>query len=114
MLDSPLGRLRLIGLLEGSSFLALLFVGMPLKYLLGMPLAVRVLGSAHGFLFVAFVYLVIAAALERSWPLRKTALALGASVVPFGTFAIDRSLAAEDAAERAQQAEAAETSEAAE
>jgi len=99
MLASALGRLRLIGLLEGSSFLALLFIGMPLKYLFDMPLAVRVLGSAHGLLFLAFVYLVITTAVERRWPLRKTALALVSSVVPFGPFLLDRSLVEEAAAE---------------
>ncbi|RYZ34498.1 MAG: DUF3817 domain-containing protein, partial [Myxococcaceae bacterium] len=52
---SALRQLRLIAFLEGLSFLGLLFVAMPVKYLLGQPLAVRVAGSVHGLLFLLFV-----------------------------------------------------------
>ena len=52
---TALRQLRLVALLEGASFLVLLFVAMPLKYLAGMPLAVRIAGSIHGALFIAFV-----------------------------------------------------------
>ena len=50
-----LRQLRLVALLEGSSFLALLFIAMPLKYLAGLPLAVRIMGSVHGLLFLMFM-----------------------------------------------------------
>lgn len=93
---STVGRLRLVGILEGISFLFLLFVAMPLKYFAGMPLAVRIAGMAHGLLFLTFVYLLFAAATERDWPLRKSALAFFAALVPFGPFVLDRKLAAED------------------
>ncbi len=90
-------RLRHLGVLEGISFLLLLFVAMPLKYFAGMPLAVRITGSLHGVLFVAFVYQLFVAAAEHDWPLRKSALAFLASLVPFGPFVLDRRLAAEEA-----------------
>lgn len=50
-------RFLQIGKLEGYSYLALLLIAMPLKYLADMPLAVgiRIAGSVHGVLFVAFV-----------------------------------------------------------
>ncbi|MEZ4453396.1 MAG: DUF3817 domain-containing protein [Nannocystaceae bacterium] len=97
MLRSPLGRLRLIGLVEGASFLLLLGVAMPLKYLADMPMAVRVVGSAHGGLFLLFLVALYQAADDRSWGFGRVATAFIASVVPFGTFVFDRSLRAEEA-----------------
>ena len=87
-----IARLRTIGLLEGVSYLVLLGVAMPLKYMAGMPMAVRVTGIAHGVLFMAFVALVIQVAMMARWPWRRVAYALVASIVPFGTFALDRRL----------------------
>lgn len=89
---NALNSLRLCGFLEGLSFLALLFVAMPLKYWFGMPLAVRIVGSLHGGLFVLFVAVLVYVASERRWPLQRSALAFGASLLPFGTFFLDRAL----------------------
>ena len=87
-----MGRLRVVAFLEGVSLLVLLFVAMPLKYLAGQATAVRYVGMAHGLLFVAYVLLVVQVAIGQRWSLGKTALALLASVVPFGTFWADRRL----------------------
>jgi integral membrane protein len=95
---TALRRLRLVALLEGSSFLVLLFIAMPLKYLAGLPLAVRITGSVHGLLFLLFLAALYRAARERDWPLRRSLLAFVASIVPFGTFVFDRSLRHEIAA----------------
>jgi len=65
---------------------------MPLKYLAGMPLAVRIVGSIHGALFVAFVLVLIWASIARRWPFHRSLLAFVSSIVPFGTFLFDRSL----------------------
>jgi len=92
MLNSPIGRLRLIGMCEAISFLLLLGVAMPLKYLAGMPLAVKLVGWAHGVLFVAFVMLILPAISQAGWPLRRAVLLFGAALVPFGPFFADRSL----------------------
>ena len=93
-----LRQLRLVALLEGWSFLALLFIAMPLKYLAGLPLAVRIMGSVHGLLFLMFMAALYRAARKRDWPLRRSLLAFVASIVPFGTFLFDRSLRREIAA----------------
>lgn len=92
LLLTSLGRLRLIGFLEGISLLLLLGVAMPLKYLAGQPTAVRYAGMAHGLLFVLYVLLLIQVAIERRWSFGKVSLALLASVVPFGTFWAERRL----------------------
>ena len=93
-----LRQLRLVALLEGISFLALLFIAMPLKYLAGLPLAVRIVGSVHGGLFLVFLAVLYRAGSDRAWPLRRWLIAFVSSVVPFGTFLFDRSLQREIAA----------------
>ncbi len=92
LLTTPLGRLRVVAFLEGCSFLLLLGVAMPLKYLAGQPEPVRQVGMAHGILFVLYVLLVIQNALESRWSVRKVLLALVASFLPLGTFWADRHL----------------------
>jgi integral membrane protein len=89
---SVLHRLRIVAFLEGVSFLILLFIAMPLKYLGGQPLAVRIVGLLHGLLFLAFLAALYRAARVRHWSLRRSGLALLASLLPFGTFVLDRSL----------------------
>ncbi len=91
-LSTVLGRLRLIGCVEGWSYLLLLFVAMPLKYLAGEPGAVRVVGMAHGILFIACVLAAFHAHLHFRWSIGRTALILGSTLVPFGTFVVDRRL----------------------
>jgi integral membrane protein len=89
---ADLQRLRLVGALEGVSFLVLLGIAMPLKYLAGLPEAVRIVGLIHGLLFILFGFLVIDSARTRNWPFSRVAGAFAAAVVPFGTFALDRRL----------------------
>lgn len=88
----PVRDLRVVGLFEGASFLALLGVAMPLKYLAGMPLAVQVVGSLHGGLFVLYIAALARAAWSRGWSAGPILQALVASVVPFGPFVLDRKL----------------------
>jgi integral membrane protein len=95
---TALRHLRLVALLEGTSFLVLLFIAMPLKYLADLPLAVRIVGSVHGALFLMFIAVLYRAGSERDWPLPRWVLAFVSSIVPFGTFLFDRSLRREIAA----------------
>ena len=89
---TALRQLRLVAFLEGTSFLVLLFVAMPLKYLAGLPLAVRLVGSMHGLLFLVFLAALYRAGSARRWPPRRWLIAFISSVVPFGTFVFDGSL----------------------
>jgi integral membrane protein len=77
---------RLVSLVEGGSWLLLLFVAMPLKYALGRPEAVAVLGRVHGLLFVLFVAALARLAVDGAWGLAKLSRAFAASLVPFGAF----------------------------
>jgi integral membrane protein len=89
MLATPLSRLRIIGLLEGISFLLLLGVAMPLKYLADQPLAVRYVGMAHGVLWILYILAIVPVALDHRWSLKTVALAVIASLLPAGPFVFD-------------------------
>jgi integral membrane protein len=89
MLQTSLGRFRLVALLEGISFLLLLFVAMPLKYWANMPLAVKYTGWAHGLLFILFFIALAQVFAEKSWSIKKVLLCVIASFIPFGTFVLD-------------------------
>ena len=98
--DTPTGRLRGTAFLEGLSYVLLLFVAMPLKYAADMPLAVTVVGTAHGFLFVALFIMALEAMREREKSFGWGVKLAVASLVPFGTFFLDRSLGDDDEAFR--------------
>ncbi|GGB99534.1 DUF3817 domain-containing protein [Dyadobacter sediminis] len=89
LLKSALGRFRIIAFLEGVSYLVLLGIAMPLKYLAGIPQAVRVVGMAHGVLFVLFVLLLVQVAAQYGWSFKKSFLSFFSSLIPFGTFYAD-------------------------
>ena len=92
MIHRALARLRAIAFLEGLSYLLLLGVAMPLKYLAGMPMAVRVTGLAHGLLFIAFLIALAQVAMMLRWRGNRIIGALAAALIPFGTFVLDRRL----------------------
>jgi integral membrane protein len=85
-------RFLTIGKIEGYSYLALLFIAMPLKYMAEMPLAVRIAGSIHGFLFVAFVVLIILMLQKKRLSMENAIYAFLLSLVPFGTFFLKKVL----------------------
>jgi integral membrane protein len=92
MIKTALGRLRIVAFLEGISFLVLLCIAMPLKYMADTPGPVRIVGMAHGVLFIAYVFLLLQVALELRWKFSRAVLAFIASLVPFGTFYADKKL----------------------
>lgn len=91
LMQTWLGKLRIVAFLEGCSYL-LFAITMPLKYIYHITGPNKVIGMAHGFLFVLYILLVIKVALENKWSLMKTFWAFLASIVPFGTFYADKKL----------------------
>ena len=81
---------RKIAFAEGVSFLILLFVAMPLKYFAGIPMAVTIVGGLHGILFVAFIIMAYQIKETYKRDLKWVAKAFLASILPFGTFVMDR------------------------
>lgn len=90
------GWLRKIGIAEGISFLVLIGIAMPLKYLLDQPMAVKIFGWAHGILFVAFLVLAWEYKTDRNKNLQWFATAFLAAIVPTGTFFFDKKLKREE------------------
>ena len=88
----PITALRVVGLAEGASFLALLFAAMPLKYLAGLPIFVQIVGALHGALFLLYVAAALYAFRAHRWSYGKLATTLVASLLPAGPFFIDRRL----------------------
>lgn len=91
--STSIGRFRLVGLFEGLSLLALLFIAVPIKYIKGDPTMVKNIGPIHGALFLLFVIMSFQIASEQNWKFSKTTWkVILSSFLPFGTFYIDHVL----------------------
>lgn len=98
---TAVGRMRVVGMLEGVSFLLLMGIAMPLKYLAGRPEAVRYFGWLHGLLFIGYCLAILSALVNGKISFRKSVMAFVASLIPFGPFVIDRKLAGDEEVEEA-------------
>ncbi len=81
---------RWVGRLEGVSFLVLLLIAMPLKYIWGHPEATRIAGMIHGILFLSYCLSANYAAQELNWPRKVWLLSFVAAVLPLGTFVFEK------------------------
>ena len=80
---------RIISFLEGMSYILLLFIAVPLKYLGGDEQYVKLLGMPHGILFVSYVIFAFLIKENKNWGMKDLGIVLIASILPFGTFYID-------------------------
>ncbi len=80
----------LTGHIEGVSYLVLLLIAMPLKYMMGQPEAVTIVGYLHGFLFILYCVLLALTMVKLKWSFRNGAIAFILSLIPFGTFYLNR------------------------
>ena len=83
---------RIISMVEGISFLLLLFAAMPAKYYLGVPEAVTVMGWAHGLLFMLYVGSAVMVTQRYKLPDSTTALIMMAGITPFVCFYLEKKL----------------------
>lgn len=81
---------KVTSFLEGVSYLLLLFVGVPFKYLGGDPSLVKALGMPHGILFMAYIVIALLIRSQMKWDMKTTFIVLIAAVLPFGTFYINK------------------------
>ena len=93
---TPISRLRTIGIYEGISYLLLLGIAMPIKYMAGIPEVVKYTGWAHGVLFVLYMMSVLEVTLIHNWSIKKVVAAVVASLLPFGPFILDKKLLKEE------------------
>lgn len=82
--------LRWVGLLEGISFLLLLFIAMPMKYIFDNPILVKYVGMGHGVLFVLFLAVLFVVCEKQKWSIQVFLMGVTASILPFGPFIFDR------------------------
>lgn len=94
--NTPIGKLRMAGLAEGISFLVLLLIAMPLKYIAHLPQAVKVIGWIHGLLFILYILALIRVWLAFKWSFKRLFIAFIAALLPFGTFILDAQLRKEE------------------
>lgn len=81
---------RIISYLEGISYILLLFIAVPIKYFLEDPSYVKLLGMPHGILFMLYIVLGIVLKNLEKWNAKDLGIILLASIIPFGTFYIDK------------------------
>ncbi len=89
-LNSSFNRFKMITLIEGISFIVLIFIAMPIKYMLGEPSVVRTVGSIHGGLFVLYILYLVICHFEYNWNFKKSAILFLMSFIPFGNFYADK------------------------
>lgn len=93
MYKTKVGRLRIIGFLEGISLLLLIFIAVPLKYYYQNPDLSKVLGPIHGAIFLLFLFNLLSIGIEQNWKFKtKIWKILLACFIPFGTFYIDNKI----------------------
>ncbi|MFK8038168.1 MAG: DUF3817 domain-containing protein [Crocinitomicaceae bacterium] len=87
-LSSKLGTLRLLSLIEGISYIAFA-VTMPLKYMFDIFWPNKIMGYAHGFLFIAYCLFVLIVGIKYKWSFKTVLISGFASLIPFATFWAD-------------------------
>lgn len=93
LLKTRVGRLRLIGYIEGLSLLILLFIAVPLKYMANNPSFTKAMGPIHGALFLLFIFNTLSVGVEQKWKFKQTTYkVMLACIIPFGTFYIDKKI----------------------
>lgn len=95
MLKNSLTRFRIISYIEGLSYLILLFIAMPIKYIADNPYFVKIIGMGHGVLFILFVLFLLAAKKSLVWKNIFTIKIFLYSLIPFGMFLIEREIKVE-------------------
>ncbi len=81
---------RVVAFLEGLSYLLLLFIATPIKYIANDPQYVKMLGMPHGLLFIGYIALAFVIKSDFKWTSKDFAIILIAAIIPFGTFYVDK------------------------
>lgn len=89
-MPSLLSIFRVTALLEGLSYILLLCIATPIKYTMDDPQYVQMLGMPHGILFLAYIVLAFMVSSQLKWTTKILLIVLAASIIPFGTFYIER------------------------
>lgn len=89
MKNDTFSRFRIISIIEGLSYLILVFIAMPLKYMFNYPMAVKIVGMSHGVLFILFFVALVMAMNRYKWKFLGFQLFVY-SLIPFGFILIEK------------------------
>lgn len=89
-LEQQIRIFKWISIFEGTSFLLLLFIAMPLKYVWNMPQMVEVVGMLHGLLFVVYIMGAFYLFKPLNWTYKTLLIVVVSSIVPFGPFYVEK------------------------
>lgn len=77
---------KYLAIFEGISYLVLLGICMPLKYIWDIPEPTRPVGMIHGVLFVAYIMWLAIVGIKLKWSPMTYVWGFVASLLPFATF----------------------------
>jgi len=97
MIKDALSRFRVISAIEGLSYLLLVFIAMPVKYIGENPYPVKVFGMIHGVLFIIFMISLFETKLKKSWDVGFIFQLFVLSLIPFGAFFIEKKVKPKEA-----------------
>ncbi|SFT68889.1 integral membrane protein [Chryseobacterium formosense] len=83
---------RKTAIIEGISYLILLFIAMPIKYIFDIPEPVKYFGWIHGVLFLFYMAVLIIAAVNYKWSIKRIVIYVMGSILPFVPFILDKNL----------------------
>ena len=89
-MEKSIRTFKIISTLEAISFLLLLGIAMPLKYIWDLPQMVQTVGMAHGILFLLYIAGAVYISQKLNWTIKQLAIAVFCSVLPFGPFYVER------------------------
>ncbi len=100
MLNTALGRFRIISLLDGISFIYLLYCSIYLKRMMDQPEAIRIPGLVHGIIFTIYCILLLQLMLNKNWSMKRIVLIGLTSLIPFAPFFLEIWLKKQEQAEQ--------------
>jgi integral membrane protein len=89
---NPLTFLRIFSILDGISFLYLLFHSIYSKRIMGIEEAIRIPGMIHGAIFCLFAVALYLTWDKLKWPLKRAAFVFLCALIPFAPFFLEASL----------------------
>ena len=100
MLSTAINRLRVISIIEGLSFLFLLYHSIYTKRMLGVEDAIKIPGMIHGVLFCIFCVALLNAMIVQKWTIKPPFWIFMASLVPFAPIWVEKWLITQKPADK--------------
>ena len=79
-------RYRIMAYLVGTLLIVLVLIGLPLKYLLGIPEVVTWTAIPHGYLYMVLLITAVDLGLRAKWSWTRLLLIALAGTIPFLSF----------------------------